>query len=476
MIRAPDTMGPVYFVGIAGIGMSGIAEVLHNQGYRVQGSDIAENANVERLRGLGIPVTIGHAEGNIGAASVVVVSSAIPEDNPEILEARRNWIPIVRRAEMLGELIRPGMSVAVSGTHGKTTTTSLVGWLLECAGLDPTVINGGIVNAYGTSTRLGKGGWMVVEADESDGSFLHLPMTAVIVTNMDPEHLENYASFDAVREAYARFVGSIPFYGFAALCIDDPDVQALVGRITDRRIVTYGLGTQADVRGTRLRLANGGYRFDVVLTNRRTRASRTLRDLYLPMWGRHNVTNALAAVCVAQELQVHDDAVRSALESFAGVKRRFTRTGEAAGVTVIDDYGHHPVEIAAVLEASREAFQGRIVAVVQPHRYTRLSSLFDEFCACFNDADVVIVADVYPAGEAPIVGASRERLVEGLRERGHRHVLSLERVEDLAGMVDRVTAPGDAVICLGAGSITHWAQALPGELGALHGNAVREAS
>ena len=476
MIRAPDSMGPVHFVGIAGIGMSGIAEVLHNQGYRVQGSDIADNANVERLRGLGIPVAIGHSATNIKEASVVVVSSAIPDDNPEVREARRNWIPIVRRAEMLGELTRPVMSVAVSGTHGKTTTTSLVGWLLECAGLDPTVINGGIVNAYGTNTRLGRGGWMVVEADESDGSFLHLPMTAAVVTNIDPEHLENYASFDAVRDAYARFVGNIPFYGFAALCIDDADVQTLVGRITDRRIVTYGLGAPADVRGTRLRLANGGYRFDVVLTNRRTRTSRTIRDLYLPMWGRHNVTNALAAVSVARELAIPDEALRRALESFAGVRRRFTRTGKAAGVTVIDDYGHHPVEIAAVLEASREAFQGRIVAVVQPHRYTRLASLFDGFCTCFNDADVVIVAEVYPAGEAPIEGASRERLVEGLRERGHRHVLSLENAEDLAGMVHRVTAPGDAVICLGAGSITHWAQRLPEELRALGGDGVREAS
>ncbi len=476
MIRRPDTLGPVHFIGIAGIGMSGIAEVLHNQGYRVQGSDIADSANVARLRGLGIPVAIGHDPGNVGAASVVVVSSAIADDNPEVLEARRNWIPIVRRAEMLGELIRPAMSVAVSGTHGKTTTTSLIGWLLECAGLDPTVINGGIVNAYGTNTRLGKGPWMVVEADESDGSFLHLPMTAAVVTNMDPEHLENYGSFDAVRDAYARFVGGIPFYGFAALCIDDADVQALIGRITDRRIVTYGLGTPADVRGTRLRLSNGGYRFDVVLSDRRTRSSRTLRDLYLPMWGRHNVTNALAAVVVARELAVPDDALREALASFAGVRRRFTRTGEAHGVTVVDDYGHHPVEIAAVLRASREAFKGRIVAVVQPHRYTRLASLFDDFCTCFNDADVVIVADVHAAGEAPIEGASREHLVAGLAKHGHRHVLSLDRPGDLASVVAGVTAPGDAVICLGAGSITHWAQALPAELGRRLGRDVRQAS
>ena len=476
MIRAPDAMGPVHFVGIGGIGMSGIAEVLHNQGYAVQGSDIAESASVNRLRRLGIPVAIGHARDNVGKASVVVVSSAITADNAEIAEARRVWIPIVRRAEMLGELMRPVMSIAVSGTHGKTTTTSLVGWLLECADLDPTVINGGIVNAYGANTRMGKGGWMVAEADESDGSFLQLPMTAAIVTNMDPEHLESYGSFDAVREAYARFIDNIPFYGFAVLCIDDVDVHSLVGRVTDRRVVTYGLGAQADVRGTRLRLTGTGYRFDAVLTDRRTHVSRSLVGLDLPMWGRHNVTNALAAICVARELGIDDDTVRRALATFAGVRRRFTRIGETRGVTIIDDYAHHPVEIAAVLQAAREVFQGHVIAVVQPHRYTRLASLFDEFCACFNEADAVIVADVYAAGETPLADASRQRLVEGLRERGHRQVLSLDRPEDLAAMVDRVTVPGDAVICMGAGSITQWAESLPGQLDALDGDNVREAS
>ncbi len=476
MIRAPDAMGPVHFVGIGGIGMSGIAEVLHNQGYAVQGSDITESASVSRLRHLGIPVAIGHARDNVGKASVVVVSSAIADDNAEVAEARRAWIPIVRRAEMLGELMRPVMSIAVSGTHGKTTTTSLVGWMLECADLDPTVINGGIVNAYGANTRMGKGGWMVAEADESDGSFLQLPMTAAVVTNMDPEHLESYGSFDAVREAYARFIGNIPFYGFAVLCIDDADVHSLVGQVTDRRVITYGLGAQADVRGTRLRLTGTGYRFDAVLTDRRTHVSRSLVDLDLPMWGRHNVTNALAAICVARELGIDDDTVKRALATFAGVRRRFTRIGETRGVTIIDDYAHHPVEIAAVLQAAREVFQGHVVAVVQPHRYTRLASLFDEFCACFNEADAVIVADVYAAGETPLADASRQRLVEGLRERGHRQVLSLDRPEDLAAMVDRVTVPGDAVICMGAGSITQWAEALPGQLDALNGDTVREAS
>ena len=476
MIRSLRSMGPVHFVGIGGIGMSGIAEVLHNQGYTVQGSDIAECASVKRLRGLGIPVAIGHCADNVGLADVVVVSSAIASDNPEVTAARRSWIPIVRRAEMLGELMRPVMSIAVSGTHGKTTTTSLVGWMLECAGLDPTVINGGIINAYGANTRMGKGGWMVTEADESDGSFLQLPMTVAVVTNIDPEHLESYGSFDAVREAYARFVGNIPFYGLAVLCIDDADVHSLVGRVTDRRVVTYGLDAQADVRGTGLRLTGTGYRFNAVLTDRRTHIQRTLRHLDLPMWGRHNVTNALAAISVAVELDIDDDTVRHALATFAGVRRRFTRVGQARGVTVIDDYAHHPVEIAAVLQAAREVFEGHIIAVVQPHRYTRLSSLFDEFCGCFNEADAVIVADVYAAGEAPLANVSKQRLVEGLSERGHRRVLSLEHAEDLAAMVDGATVPGDAVICMGAGSITQWAEALPGKLAQLDGNDVREAS
>ncbi len=461
MKQSPAHLGPIHFVGIGGIGMSGIAEVLANQGCRVQGSDLAESPNVKRLRELGITIVIGHDARNVGEAAVVVTSSAVKADNPEVTEARSRWIPIVRRAEMLGELMRLKHAIAVGGTHGKTTTTSMIGWLLERADLDPTVINGGIVNTYGSNTRLGDGDWMVVESDESDGSFVRLPATAVIVTNMDPEHLENYGSFDDVRDAYDAFVGNIPFYGFAALCTDHPEVQALVSRVTDRRVITYGLGPQADVRGVNLRVCSGGYRFDVVLTDRVTRSSRTIRNLYLPMWGQHNVTNALSCVVVAQELKIDDGTLADALGSFKGVQRRFTRTGEVGGITVIDDYGHHPVEITAVLKASREAFQGRIVAVVQPHRYTRLAGLFHEFCTCFNDADTVIVADVYPAGETPIEGADRDSLVQGLRNGGHRHVESLDDPEDLAAMVARLAAPGDAVICLGAGSITHWANALP---------------
>ena len=477
MRQRPADLGPIHFVGIGGIGMSGIAEVLHNLGYRVTGSDVAEGANVVRLRDLGIAVAIGHAAGNVGEASVVVTSSAVKAGNPEVEEARRRWIPVVRRAEMLGELMRLKRAIAVGGTHGKTTTTSMIGWLLDRAGLDPTVINGGIVNAYGSNTRLGEGEWMVVEADESDGSFLRLPATAVIVTNIDPEHLENYGTFDDMRHAYDAFVGNIPFYGFAALRIDHPEVQALVGRVTDRRIVTYGLSQQADVRGANLKLCNGGYSFDAVLTDRVTRKSRTIKGLYLPMWGQHNVTNALTCVVAAQELGIPDKVLAEALASFAGVKRRFTRTGEVGGVTVIDDYGHHPVEIAAVLAAAREAFQGRVVAVVQPHRFSRLSALWDDFCTCFNDADTVIVADVYPAGEAAIEGIDREHFVEALRARGHRHVESLADPADLPALVARLTSASDAVICLGAGSISAWANALPAGLRALNASAsVAEAS
>ena len=476
MNKSPSNLGPIHFVGIGGIGMSGIAEILHNRGYRVQGSDIAESPNVRRLREFGVPVAIGHDAGHVGAASVVVISSAVKPDNPEVGEARRRWIPVIRRAEMLGELMRRKEAIVAGGTHGKTTTTSMVGWLLECASLDPTVVNGGIVNAYGTNARLGEGEWIVVEADESDKSFLRLPATSVIVTNIDPEHLENYESFDEVRDAYFSFVSNIPFYGFAALCIDHPEVQALVGRITDRRVVTYGLGAQADVRGANLRLCNGGYRFDAILTDRVTRASRTICGLYLPMWGEHNVTNALSCVAVARELGIPDKVLAEALASFAGVQRRFTRTGEAGGVTVIDDYGHHPVEIAAVLKAAREAFQGRIVAVVQPHRYTRLAGLFEDFCTCFNDADAVVVSDVYPAGEEPIEGADRDSLVAGLRARGHRHVIPLDDPDDLPAIVALHTRPGDAAICLGAGSITRWANALPDGLRARFAADIPEAS
>lgn len=463
----PLDIGIVHFVGIGGIGMSGIAEILHNLDYQVQGSDIAESANVQRLRDMGIDIKIGHRAENVENAKVVVVSSAIKLENPEVAAAREKFVPIVRRAEMLGELMRLKWSVAVGGTHGKTTTTSLVAALLDGGDFDPTVINGGIINAYGTNARLGAGDWMVVEADESDGTFTKLPATIAVVTNIDPEHLDFYGSVEALHEAFETFVKNIPFYGFAVVCIDHPVVQSLIGRIQDRRLVTYGTSPQADVRAIELSVAGVQTQFDVVITSRSGEESRTISACKLPMVGEHNVLNALAAIAVAEEMGMSDTAIRKALASFGGVKRRFTKTGVSGGVTVIDDYGHHPVEIAAVLKAARQATDAQVIAVVQPHRYTRLHDLFEDFCSCFNDADHVIVADVYEAGEQPIEGASRDDLVEGLRDRGHRHVAALPSSDKLAEMIHDIANAGDLVVCLGAGNITAWAHALPKALDAL---------
>jgi UDP-N-acetylmuramate--alanine ligase len=469
MRALPLSIGTMHFVGIGGIGMSGIAEILHNLGYSVRGSDLSESANVQRLRALGIEIEIGHKAENLGEAQVVVVSSAVKPDNPEVAAARARLVPVVRRAEMLGELMRLKWSIAIGGTHGKTTTTSMIAAMLDAAELDPTVINGGIINAYGTNAHLGAGDWMVVEADESDGTFVKLPATIAVVTNIDPEHLDFYGTFDKVQDAYASFVENIPFYGFAALCIDHPVVQAMIPRVSDRRIVTYGMSPQADIRATNLQMSPTGARFDVVIGDRLTGGTRALHALGLPMLGAHNVQNSLAAIAVAQEMGFDDATVRKALAGFKGVKRRFTRTGETRGVTVIDDYGHHPVEIAAVLKAARTGSRGQVVAVVQPHRYSRLNDLFQDFCTCFNDADIVIVADVYAAGEAPIEGVNRDALVEGLRRSGHRNVIALPSPDLLARIVRDLARPGDMVVCLGAGSSTSWAHALPGELATLYG-------
>ncbi|MET4174338.1 UDP-N-acetylmuramate--alanine ligase [Bradyrhizobium sp. LA6.1] len=466
-MRLPREIGPIHFVGIGGIGMSGIAEVLVNLGYAVQGSDASDNYNLDRLRKAGAKVSVGHKAENVDGAAVVVVSTAIKRDNPELMAARERRIPVVRRAEMLAELMRLKSCVAIAGTHGKTTTTTMVATLLDAGGLDPTVINGGIINAYGSNARLGAGEWMVVEADESDGTFLKLPTDVAIVTNVDPEHLDHFKTFEAVQDAFRHFVENLPFYGFAVMCIDHPVVQSLVGKIEDRRIITYGENPQADVRLVDLTPMGGGSKFKVAFRDRKTGAVHEIADLMLPMPGRHNASNATAAIAVARELGVSDDAIRKAIAGFGGVKRRFTKTGEWNGVTVIDDYGHHPVEIAAVLKAARESTNGKIVAVVQPHRYTRLQSLFEEFCTCFNDADAVIVADVYAAGEAPIDGIDRDHFVAGLRAHGHREVIGLPAAPELAGIVKGLAKSGDLVVCLGAGNITQWAYALPGELKAL---------
>ena len=462
--KLPGELGPIHFVGIGGIGMSGIAEVLMTLGYRVQGSDAKASKITDRLVGLGAAVFEGQRVENLGDAAVVVVSSAIKPGNPELEEARRRKLPVVRRAEMLAELMRLKSNIAIAGTHGKTTTTTMVATLLDKGGFDPTVINGGVIHAYGSNARAGAGEWMVVEADESDGSFNRLPATIAIVTNIDPEHMEHWGTFDALRKGFFDFVSNVPFYGLAVCCTDHPEVQALVGRVTDRRIVTFGFNAQADVRAVNLRYAGGVAQFDVVLQNEN---GALIEGMSLPMPGDHNVSNALAAIAVARNLGMKRSEIREALAAFAGVNRRFTRVGEVlGGVTVIDDYGHHPVEIAAVLKAARQATEGRVIAVHQPHRYTRLSSLFEEFCACFNEADVVAIADVYSAGEDPIPGASRDDLVAGLIAHGHRHARAIMDEADLARLVREQARPGDMVVCLGAGTISAWANALPARLDA----------
>ncbi|PPJ46129.1 UDP-N-acetylmuramate--L-alanine ligase [Rhizobium sp. KAs_5_22] len=468
-MKMPTSIGLVHFIGIGGIGMSGIAEVLHNLGHRVQGSDQSDGANVQRLRAKGIEVHVGHTAENLGEAEVVVVSTAIKRDNPELVAAREKLLPIVRRAEMLAELMRFRNAIAIGGTHGKTTTTSMVAALLDAGGLDPTVINGGIINAYGTNARMGEGEWMVVEADESDGTFLKLPAEVAIVTNIDPEHLDHYGTFDAVRAAFRQFVENVPFYGFGVMCLDHPEVQALVGRIEDRKVITYGENPQADVRYSNIRLEGTHSIFDVEIRRRRTGRVFNFKDLRLPMPGRHNIANACAAIAVANRLDIPEEAIRKGLSSFGGVKRRFTLTGTWNGVQVFDDYGHHPVEIKAVLKAAREACQGRIIAVHQPHRYSRLSSLFEDFANCFNDADTLLLAPVYAAGEDPIEGANAEALVERIRAGGHRDARYLASPDQLAPIVGGIAQPGDFVILLGAGNITQWAAALPRELEAFSG-------
>jgi UDP-N-acetylmuramate--alanine ligase len=457
----PLDIGAIHFIGIGGIGMSGIAEVMLNLGYTVQGSDLKESPILERLRGWGATIQIGQKAENLGDAGVVVVSTAIKPGNPELDAARARALPVVRRAEMLAELMRLRSNVAVGGTHGKTTTTSMIAALLDAGGEDPTVINGGIIQSYGSNARLGEGRWMVVEADESDGTFVKLPATIAVVTNIDPEHIDHYGSIDALHDGFEAFVSNIPFYGALVACIDHPDVQSLIGRVTDRRVVTYGFSRQADIRAENVRYADGAMYFDVVA---RAGSEERHEGLTLPMPGDHNVLNALAAIGVARELGISFDDIRRGLTSFTGVKRRFTRVGTWNGATIIDDYGHHPVEIAAVLKAARAATDGKVIAIHQPHRYSRLHDLFEEFCGCFNDADVVAITDVYAAGEAPIEGVSRDSLIGGLRAHGHRSAHAVKAPEGMAEFVATHAASGDLVVCLGAGTISAWANTLPDEL------------
>ncbi|MBB94785.1 MAG: UDP-N-acetylmuramate--L-alanine ligase [Rhodobacteraceae bacterium] len=463
--KLPTDVGPIHFVGIGGIGMSGIAEVLLNLGYTVQGSDLKRSKITDRLAGLGATVFEGQRPENLENAAVVVISSAIKPGNPELDEARLKGLPVVRRAEMLAELMRLKSNVAVAGTHGKTTTTTMVATLLDAGDFDPTVVNGGIIHAYGSNARMGQGEWMVVEADESDGTFNRLPATVAIVTNIDPEHMEHWGDFDRLRDGFYDFVSNIPFYGVAVCCTDHDEVQKLVGRITDRRVITYGFNAQADVRALNLTYKAGSAHFDVALQAE----DKVIESCTLPMPGDHNVSNALSAVAVARHLGMKMDQIRDALANFGGVNRRFTKVGEVGGVTIIDDYGHHPVEIAAVLKAARQATEGRIIAVHQPHRYTRLHSLFDDFCACFNEADVVAIAEVFAAGEDRIEGATRDDLVAGLIRHGHRHARAILDEDDLERLVREQARPGDMVVCLGAGTISAWANGLPERLKGLDG-------
>ena len=463
--KLPTEMGPIHFVGIGGIGMSGIAEVLIEAGYTIQGSDLKRSKITDRLQEKGATIFEGQRAENLEGAEVIVISSAIKKGNPELDEARRLGLPVVRRAEMLAELMRLRSNIAVAGTHGKTTTTTMVAALLDAGGIDPTVINGGIIHAYGSNARVGAGEWMVVEADESDGTFNRLPATIAIVTNIDPEHMEHWGTIENLRQGFTDFVSNIPFYGLAVLCTDHPEVQALVGRVTDRRVVTFGFNAQADVRAVNLRYEKGVAHFDVALSSE----GILIEGCTLPMPGDHNVSNALTAVAVARHLGMKGSEIREALSNFKGVNRRFTRVGEVGGVTIIDDYGHHPVEIAAVLKAARQACDGRVIAVHQPHRYSRLSNLFEDFCTCFNDADVVGIAEVYAAGEEPIEGVSRDDLVAGLIRHGHRHARAVTSEDDLERLVREQARPGDMVVCLGAGTISAWANNLPSRLMKLAG-------
>ena len=455
--KFPVEIGPIHFIGIGGIGMSGIAEILINQGYSVQGSDLRKTEITSRLEEMGACINVGHDSDNLENAVVVVISSAINKDNPELRHARAVGLPVVRRAEMLAELMRMRSNVAIAGTHGKTTTTTLVATLLDEGGFDPTVINGGIIHAYGSNARAGTGEWMVVEADESDGTFTRLPATIAVVTNIDPEHLEHWCDFEALKKGFLDFISKIPFYGVAICCSDHPEVQKLIGKISDRRIKTFGFNAQSDVKAVNLKYINGEAHFDVKFQ----KENFTIKGCVLPMPGDYNVLNALGAIAVAHHLGLDGNKIRMALAGFKGVNRRFTKVGELNGITFIDDYGHHPVEISSVLRAARQISSGRIIAVHQPHRYTRLNALFKDFCSCFNDADIVAIADVYSAGEEKIPGASRDDLVSGLLRHGHRHAISVSNLEELSQIVIANAKPGDVVICLGAGSISSWASALP---------------
>ena len=470
-MRMPRGIGPFHIVGIGGIGMSAIAEVMHDRGYEVRGSDLKDSANVQRLRDKGITCFVGHAPSNLDGAAFVVLSSAVKDDNPEFIEAQNRGLPVISRAEMLAELMRECATVSVTGTHGKTTTTSIVAELLQRAELDPTVISGGIIRSWGSNARIGKGEWMVVEADESDGTFIALPSRIGVVTNIDPEHMDYWKSLEALHGAFKTYFDNIPFYGLIVAGLDHPIVREMTAQIgrekRGRRVLTYGVADDADLRLSNYRAENGMAVFDVDISADVPGGARALKGLRFPVPGQHNALNALAAFAVAAEVGIADDIIRTALESFSGVARRFMQTGTWNGVSIYDDYAHHPVEIAAVLKAARSAAEARVIAIVQPHRYTRLKNLFGDFCTSFDDAHTVIVTPVYSAGEQPIEGANRDALIEGLKRQGHEYVLPVEDEDHLVTLLADTAKPGDVVIGLGAGTITEWTHALPKRLNEL---------
>ena len=467
MMPGPDKVGAIHFIGIGGIGMSGIAEMLAIKGYQVQGSDAAEGYTLDRLRGLGVTVFVGHQASNVSGAKVVVVSSAIRPDNAELVAARAAGVAVVRRAEMLAELMKPLQAVAVAGTHGKTTTTTMVAAVLEAGGLDPSVVNGGIINAYGSNAKTGQGDWMVVEADESDGTFLKLPASVAVVTNVDPEHLDHFKTYENVKAAFRSFIENVPFYGFAVVCADHAETMVIAGGVQDRRVLSYGFGEGADVRATGLNADRDGMSFDVSYSARMAGGAAVTAGVRLPMPGRHNISNALAALTVARELGVADADAAAGLAGFEGVQRRFTKVGDWNGVTIIDDYSHNPPKIAAAIEAARQVAEGRVIAIMQPHRFTRVRDLFDGFVTCMDGADVAVVSDIYTAGETPIEGITGPALVAAMQQHGHGDARYLPSPDDLPGLVRGIAKPGDYVIVLGAGSNTYWAKKLPAQMAAL---------
>ena len=448
--------------------MSGLAEILFTLGKKVQGSDIAENNNTKRLEKCGIKVLIGHCADNTKDAGIVVLSSAIASSNPEVKAALEAGIPVIKRAELLKEIMRMKWAVSVAGTHGKTTTTSLVASVLDSADLDPTVINGGVLNAYSSNARVGSGDWLVAEADESDGTFIKIPTTVAVVTNIDPEHLSYYGTFDKLKQAFHTFVENIPFYGFAVLCLDNDNVREMIPHIKDRRVITYGFRKGAHIRATNVRVEGLGICFDVAISKSQAEllgVSPAIKNIHLPMVGVHNVSNALASIAVGLGMKLSPESIRNGLSNFKGVCRRFTQTGAYSGANIFDDYAHHPEEIKVALKAAKTIAKGKVIAVKQPHRFSRLQELFGDFCACFEDADLLFMAPIYTAGEKPIPGITRDSLVEGIREINKQtDVQTIDDESELPLAIKKTINPGDVVIFLGAGSVSNWARALPEQL------------